>query len=179
MYASGQLFKSRDDCCDNGHCRVEPEVKIPNLDACVGRVILGLNEKSWSLTRGQASDCASCERPNVVHHYPKATVSNCFYTGPYGRNRTLVPAALKATVPVIGIHLPSRLLAGHSSCSENASTDYKDDQTGRQIHIREEHAAAVVYASVRRHTINRVPTEEYIRHHICCAVRYACCARSI
>ena len=140
-------FKSRDDCCDNGHCRVEPEVKIPNLDACVGRVILGLNEKSWSLTRGQASDCASCERPNVVHHSPPVVI--VFIQDLMEGIERWSPAALKATVPVIGIHLPSRLLAGHSSCSENASTDYKDDQTGRQIHIREEHAAAVVLASVR------------------------------
>jgi hypothetical protein len=140
-------FKSRDDCCDNGHCRVEPEVKIPNLDECVGRVILGLNEKSWSLTRGQASDCASCERPNVVHHSPPVVI--VFIQDLMEGIERWSPAALKATVPVIGIHLPSRLLAGHSSCSENASTDYKDDQTGRQIHIREEHAAAVVLASVR------------------------------
>ena len=59
------------------------------------------------------------------------------------------PAALKATVPVIGIHLPSRFLADYPSCSENASTEYKEDQTGKQRRIREEHAAAVVLASVR------------------------------
>ena len=140
-------FESRDDCCDNGHCSVEPEVKIPNLDACVGRVILGLNEKSWSLTLGQANDCASCEQPKVVRHSPPIVI--VFIQDLMEGIERWSPAALKATVPVIAIHLPSRLLAGQSSCSENASTEYEDDQTCRQRHIREEHAAAVVLASVR------------------------------
>jgi acyl carrier protein len=141
----GATFESREHVHDSGNCRLEPEIKIPDLDVCVGRVVLGLNDASWSLTLAQQNECTFCDRSDIIHQSQPMVI--VFIQDLMEGVEYWSPAALKAKVPVIGVHLPSSLLAGHSCCAEKGKTEYNDYQSGKQL--REEHAAAVVVASVR------------------------------
>jgi acyl transferase domain-containing protein/acyl carrier protein len=143
----GATFESIEHVHDSDHCRVKPETKIPVLDACVGRAVLGLNEASWSLTLGQANECTSFDRPIRSHQSQPLVI--VFIQDLMEGIEHWSADVLKANVPVIGVHLPSSLLAEYSLSAENMRTEYKNDQTGKQARIREEHAAAVVLASVR------------------------------